>query len=473
MVVSAHVVGEAGMGKTRLLSDFLARCVSRGDLVVRVGPDSTWAKIGDACVREAIRELATLPPEASEAQWQDASVGAKRGLSLLFLASKSAPPEPNIRRRAVADALRWAIGRARQRTSGIVVLAVDDLDFVDGSSRNAIVDVLAEPPTASALLVVAYAPGARPVGEPLAGETWKLAPLPHTAYADRLSANLVPAGTSLSPLHVEQLVAWARESTEAPPGRLADLIVRRAERLSADARLALHGLAVWGEASADALRELLPKTLDLGAALDALDRARFVAVDDRGIRIAHPLVRRIVFSSIPAGRKKELFARASELRPNAPLEVRARQATHGGSGFEALSLLDTLSKTRAAQGDLAGSVAALRHALDVARRELHRGELDDPVEAMLVFARKLAEALAAAAQWNDAEGVLREALGNAPPASHHRAHLLGVLAQVANARQHPDEARRYLAEALRVAKQSNARTLLPILERLDKTIAVA
>jgi serine/threonine-protein kinase len=321
--------------------------------------------------------------------------------------------------------------------------------------------------------VVAYAPGTQPAGEPLAGEAWKLAALPHAAYAERLPLSVASAGTSLSPLHVEQLVAWAHETSEAPPGRLADLIVRRAERLSADGRLALHGLAVWGDATADDLRELLPKTVDLGASLDVLERARLVVVDERGIRIAHPLVRRILFSSIPAGLKTELFARAAELRPNAPLEVRARQATHGGSGFEALSLLDTLSKTRAAQGDLPGSVAALRHALDVARRELHRGELDDPVEAVLVFARKLAEALAAAEQWNDAEGVLREALGNAPPASHHRAHLLGVLAQVANARQHPDDARRYLEEALRVAKQSNARALLPILERLDKTIAVA
>jgi hypothetical protein len=90
-----------------------------------------------------------------------------------------------------------------------------------------------------------------------------------------------------------------------------------------------------------------------------------------------------------------------------------------------------------------------------------------------VFSRKLAEALTASEDWTGAEGVLREALGNAPPTSRHRAHLLGVLAHVANVRRHPGDARRYLDEAMRVARQSDARSLIPILERLDKAIAVA
>src|ERR1035438_5332516 len=221
------------------------------------------------------------------------------------------------------------------------------------------------------------------------------------------------------------------------------------------------------------VRRMLPPGVDVGAALDALDRARIVAIDDRGIRIAHPLVRRVVFSNVPAGRKQELFEKAASLRPDAPLEVRAKQAMHGGSSFEALSLLDALSARRAAHGDLAGSVRSLRHALDVARRELHRGEIDDPVGAVLIFSRKLADALADQEHFADAEGVLREALGTAPPTSPQRAHLLGVLARVADARSQPEEARRYLEEAMRVARQSDARSLIPLLERLDKQIAVA
>lgn len=100
-------------------------------------------------------------------------------------------------------------------------------------------------------------------------------------------------------------------------------------------------------------------------------------------------------------------------------------------------------------------------------------QLDNPLAAMLVFSRKLAEALAASEQWNDAEGVLREALGNAPPTSEHRARLLGVLARVAQARSHSAEARRYLEEAMRVARQSDSRELLPLLQKIEASLRVA
>jgi serine/threonine-protein kinase len=473
----ARIVGDAGMGKTRLVRELLGRCALRGDFVVSIAPEPAWARVGDAGIKTAIRALAGLPDGPVDSSvWDAAYPEARMGLDVVFgVAGDECPPSGAGRRHMLAEALRWALEVAAERArAGPVVLAVDDLDYLDGTSRNAIEDVMAEPPLVAAMLVITHAPGGGPNAETLPAETWTLEPLPYPAFADRVPARLVTRGTPLAPLHVEQLIAWSQECTDPAPERLVDIVARRVERLPPDARHVLQALAVWGDdATPDSLWRILPPATDVAAALDALDRARIVAIDERGIRIAHPLLRRVVFSSIPAGRKGELFERASELRPHAPLEVRAKQAMHRGSAFEALSLLDALSARRAAHGDLSGSVSALRHALDVSRRELHRGEIDDPVSAVLVFSRKLAEALADAEQWPDAEGVLREALGTAPPASPHRAHLLGVLARVADARQHPHEARRYLDEAIRVARQSDARSLLPILERLEKTIAVA
>jgi serine/threonine protein kinase len=472
----ARVVGDAGMGKTRLVRELLGRCAQRGDFVVSVSPEPAWARVGDAAIKTAIRALAGLPDGSVDGSaWDGAYPDARMGLDLLFGVGDGSPPSGPGRRHSLAEALRWALEAAAERArAGPVVLAIDDLDFIDGTSKSAIEDVLAEPPLVSALLVITHSPGSGPNAETLPAETWVLEPLPFDAFADRVPPRLATRGVALAPLHVEQLIAWSRESPDPAPELLVDVIARRVERLPPDGRHVLQALAVWGDdATPDCLWRMLPPASDVAAALDALDRARIVAIDERGIRIAHPLLRRVVFSSIPAGRKQELFARASGLRLDAPLEVRAKQAMHGGSALEALSLLDALSARRAAHGDLAGSVSTLRHALDVARRELHRGEIDDPVGAVLIFSRKLAEALADAEAWPDAEGVLREALGTAPPASPHRAHLLGVLARVADARRHPDEARRYLDEAMRVARQSDARSLFPILERLDKTIAVA
>jgi serine/threonine protein kinase len=477
MLAAAHLVGDAGSGKTRLLTEFAGRCASRGDHVVTVGPDPSWAKVSDHALRGAIRGLARLDATPRSDAWRAARPEARGGLDLLFSdrAASGTSPRPAERRAAVAEALRWALEQAATRPGSTgTVLAVDDLDFVDGSSRNAFLDVLADPPVVPALVIVAHAAGKRTGADPMPEETWALSPLPIDVFAPWLGGRKRASDASLTPLYVEQVVAWSRETQEAPPPNMADLIVRRLQRLSADARQALHAVAVWGDdARAETLRDMLPPTVDMGGALDALDGAGLVTVEERSIRIVHPLVRRVVTSTIPAGLKRELYARAAELRTDAPLELRAKLAMHGGGALEALSLLDSVSALRASHGDLAGSVSALRHALDVARRELHRGELDDPVSAVLVFARKLAEALSASGQWTDAEGVLREALGLAPPSSSHRAHLLGVLAQVASSRSQPREAREYLDEALRVARQSNSRTLLPILERLDKTIAVA
>jgi serine/threonine protein kinase len=471
----ARIVGESGMGKTRLVRELVARCAARGDLVVTVSPDPTWSRVEDTAVRTAIRALAGLPEGAVDtATWDGAYPDARMGMNMLFGPDPEPPSGPG-RRHALAEALRWALEAAAERArTGPVILAIDDLDFIDGTSKNAIEDLLSEPPLVSALLVMTHAPGGGPSGETLPVETWTLAPLPYDAFASFVPERTLAQGKSLAPLHVEQLIAWAHEIADPPPERLVDVIARRTERLVPDARHLLEALAVWGDgATPDCLRAMLPEPADIAAALDALGRAKIVAVDEGGARFSHPLIRRVVFSSTPAGRKEDLFARTAALRPDAPLEVRAKRAMHGGSALESLSLLDALSARRAAHGDLAGSVSALRHALDVARRELHRGELDDPVTAVLVFARKLAEALADRELWSDAEGVLREALGTAPPTSPERAHLLAVLARVADARLHPSDARRYLDEAMHVAKQSDARSLLPMLERLQKRIAVA
>ncbi len=475
MPASAHIVGETGMGKTRLVTEALARWAQRGSPIVTVGPDPAWAKIGDSTLRTAIRALTGLALDPVDpGALVAANREAQKGLATLF---GEVPPRTTAdeRRAAVAEALRWSLERASAKAAGArVILFVDDLDFVDGTSRNAFADVLAAPPPVPALLIVTYMPGTRPVSDPVAGEVWRLEPLAYASFAGRVAARHAARDVALSPLHLEQLIAWAEETSDPPPDRLADVVARRVDRLTPSARHALHALAVWGDdASEETLQRLLPPSIDVAAALHALCRARVALVQDSEIRIAHPMMRRVVFSTIPAGRKRDLFARAAELRPDAPLEVRAKEAAHGGSALEALSLLDALSARRTAHGDLYGSISALRHALELARRELHRGELDDPVAATLVFSRKLAEALAAVQRWSDAEGVLHEALGSAPPTSEHRAHLLGVMAHVANARRHPGDARRYLDEAMRVARQSDLRGLMPILERIEKTIAVA
>jgi serine/threonine-protein kinase len=114
---------------------------------------------------------------------------------------------------------------------------------------------------------------------------------------------------------------------------------------------------------------------------------------------------------------------------------------------------------------------ALRRALELARRELFRGELDDPMRAVLIFSRKLGEALARGGQLSDADGVLREALDVAGAGGPDRAAVLGALAHVAHGRDRRQDARHYLVEALVLASTSGSHELVASLESLRRSIA--
>jgi serine/threonine-protein kinase len=113
-------------------------------------------------------------------------------------------------------------------------------------------------------------------------------------------------------------------------------------------------------------------------------------------------------------------------------------------------------------------VRALRRGLDLARREMFRGELDDPLRAVLIFSRKLGEALARAGDLTDADGVLREALDLAGPGGPDRAVVLGSLAFVARERERASEASVYLREALDIARQSAEPDLLQSLDTMRR-----
>jgi serine/threonine-protein kinase len=154
------------------------------------------------------------------------------------------------------------------------------------------------------------------------------------------------------------------------------------------------------------------------------------------------------------------------------LEVQAMHEFHAHNAFDALILLEKVSSLCAGRGDNAGTVLALRRGLELARRELFRGELDDPMRAVLIFGRKLGEALAGAGDFTDAEGVLREALDMAGPSGQDRARVLGALAHVALGRDRKLEAQVYLREAMELASRSGARELVSSLEKLKRQIAV-
>ncbi len=490
-LVGARVVGEPGLGKTRLLSEFLARARAQNHVVVETGPDAYWAEVGYHSLRRAIIGLAQLPDDGGQAKdWVSAGAEAKRGLVDIFAPGDLSPGLSHVERRfVIAEALRWAIVRASERAQGLrVVLCVDDLNLVDGASRSAFADTVGEPPLVPALLVVSYTPGYDP-GWPASTASARVLGGLSPALVSRLGGgtNGNPKGQTIAhsnrgvaPLYVDQLLRFTREQGGKPPSRIGDIISARVERLSGDARKVLQAICVYGDdVNGPTLVRLVPEGTKVTDALAALEKSGMVVEASikkvSTYRTSHPLLRDVVLATIPAAVRRELHALAAEVGEelNAPIEARAIHLFFAQNTFEALILLERVSTRCSARGDTPGTITALRRGLELARRELFRGELEDPMRAVLIFARKLGQALTTSGQFTDAEGVLREALDMAGPSGAERARVLGALAQVSLGRDRAGEAQRYLGEAMELAFASGSKDLLLSLEEMKKSIATA
>ncbi|HEY6462201.1 MAG TPA: AAA family ATPase, partial [Polyangiaceae bacterium] len=352
-LTGARVVGDVGIGKTRLVREFLDVAAAAGDVVVQCGPDPAWAEVGYWALKRAVVRLASLPETGGTSrEWVAATPEARRGLEDVFgheSPDRASSLSPDERRFAAAEALRWAFVRASERARGHrVVLMVDDLHCVDGASRNAFTDTLSDPPLVPALLIATYTPGFDP-GWPSDVSTARvLTGLPTAevakviAQATRPSTPSFSAARTILPLYLEQLLRYTREESGDPPAGLADVIAVRVERLPADARRVLQAAAVWGDDGDDeVLTRMLGGEVDLVEALGFLRRAGMIIVGDKAIRTSHPLLREVTLATIPAAVRRELHATAAVIcdERELPIEVRALHECYGGTAFQALLLL--------------------------------------------------------------------------------------------------------------------------------------
>jgi serine/threonine-protein kinase len=472
-LVAARLVGEPGSGKTRLMQELGRFAEMDGDLIVHAGPDPHLAEVPHHALRQLF--VALTGRSAEELARASAAGAPSRALAGLSDAFTEAPRDDGRtaleRRRARADSLRWAIDVAGQRaTSGRVILCIDELHRVDALSATALADLIGEPPPGvSVLVLAAHIPGFDPSWSAEAGARI-IGGLPFGAVLGMLRSH--PAGERVRidesargflPLYVEQVLRYSLEGGSDPPQRLADLVALRVDTLAPNARRALQVLAVVGDsADKSVLAEMLPSAEGLDATLDELSRAGMVEKDKSGrYTSAHPLIRDIALAGIPAAVRRELHNRvvlaADTLKT--PLEARAQHAYHGHHSFQALFLLEQVADRASLRGDPETEVLALRRGLEMAREEISRGELDDPLRAMLIFSRKLGAALARSGNYADAEGVLREALDLAGPSGADRARVLSSLALVAHGRQRSKEAVGYIDQAIELAQRLGDKAL--------------
>ncbi len=463
-VRTAYVMGELGVGKTRLLIELGLQAAREGFLVVEAGPDESGAPVSYGAIRTAVARLLNVPEERlaqlaeDEALWRDPI--ARAGVRELVVPEGLPGHEGVSRAPAVAAALARAVelaaGRARNRR---VLLTIDDLPRCDGLSAEVLAKFVEQ---ATRLPVFVLAAGH-------ANLTWTTRQ-PHwviqlSGLADSLAREFVrgefelpaaQAGGALA-LHLEQLRAlqWEPSPHEPAPPSLAELVTRRLALLDVAGRRVIQALSVLGErAQPSALRQLIADE-DLQALAKLVESELLRVLPNGDYGFTHPYLRDVVEASIPGETRKALHAKALDWanQVGKPLEVRAEHAFRAGESMTALMLLERMGQEALKRGDPSVAILAFRHGLELARKEmLDTG--DEALDSAIVsFSRQLAEAMVWGNDVMGAAGVLNEAAQLAGPMSLERARMNLALGRVAERRDRPREAARQLMLAAELAQK--------------------
>lgn len=351
------IVGEAGVGKTRLLREFREAAVKKGMIIWEGRCAAHCRGAAYHLVREVLHSALEINEEEGERGVREK---IRRGLRaihleepavrrcLLELFSPGGAGErfrlsPDGRRNFIAEALKRII----RQTAKIqpLLLALEDLQRIDGRSEEVLQEVMEIVPRTKLLLVLTYRADYRP--------SWKSVFYPHPVVLNRLTrqetlamvnhilgpGSLVPHLEKLIlrksggvPLYVEEFLRSLRElnliaeekgrfrlardgRSLALPANLQEMITARVDRLPPGAKEVLQVAAVMGgEGSCDLLRRVMG--LEEGVFFSRISLLRSSdLLQEKGrpgqaaYFFNHVLTRDAVYHSLLARKRKELHAR--------------------------------------------------------------------------------------------------------------------------------------------------------------------
>ena len=436
--VAVLLVGEAGIGKTRLLAEFGARADAEGDLVLsgaaseleRDLPFSLFVDALDEYVRGVDPEL--IAPLEDDVRTELAHVFP--ALTTLGGSSPSALQHERYRSHRAVRALLEQLASTQP-----LVLMLDDLHWADPASVELLGALLRRPPSAPVMLALASRP--LQVSERLS------AALERAARADQLTrielgalsveevrellgdagervdADVLYAESGGNPFYLEQLAraggASAVHDEVSPagigvPASVAAALAEELALLSDTQRLVLEGAAVAGDpfepelaAAAAALTE--PTVMEALDELLSVDLLRTTDVPRR-FRFRHPLVRRAVYEAAAPGWRLGAHERSADALAarGAPAAVRAHHVERSAREGDA----DAVAALREA-GEEAARLAPANAAHwfgEALRLEPANAPAEERIE--LLFAR--ARALTAVGRLDDSRRTLLEALELVP-----------------------------------------------------------
>ncbi|MBV9607191.1 MAG: AAA family ATPase [Solirubrobacterales bacterium] len=334
-----QIVGEPGIGKSRLLAELCQSARNRGYLVLDGRAAEFERDIPFGLLVDALNDyLGALEPALLRAL----DDGLLAELAVVFPAVPrdgrlAAPREDSAERYRLHYAIRGVLERLTTRQP--IVLALDDVHWADAGSievlthlmrrfRGPLLTALAyrQPPPRLASALEAAARGGF-------GTRLELAPL-STQDADRLIGEDLDDATRAviyresggNPFYIEQLARTGRGrrvqaapdpelAAEAVPRAVIAAIREELRRASLPARRTLQAAAVAGESFEPALVGAIAEQSEPAvlAAVDELIEFDFIRATDapRRFRFRHPIVRRAVYDAIPRGWRIGAHGRAA------------------------------------------------------------------------------------------------------------------------------------------------------------------
>jgi DNA-binding CsgD family transcriptional regulator len=327
-----ELVGEAGIGKTRLLSELASRAEQRGHLVLAGSASELERGLPFSVFVHALDEyIAGLDPNDVAALDDDVQAELAHvfpSLSALGAGREVAPQHERYRsHRAVRALLEHLAKRAP------FVLMLDDFHWADSASGELLAALLRRPPAAAVFIAIALRP--RQIPQPLlsalerahraaALNRVELRDLTLAEARELLGKNVDAVRAAAlfeecggNPFYLEQLarsferageVATTHKIWQAQlevPAAVAASLSEELALLSDDALLVLEGAAVAGDPFEPELAAAAADRSE-AAAMDAVDElleVDLIRTTDapRRFRFRHPLVRRAVYEATAAG----------------------------------------------------------------------------------------------------------------------------------------------------------------------------
>jgi len=471
------LVGEPGIGKTRLLAELADRADARGHLVLSGSASELEGDLPFSVFVDSLDEYVRgLGPNRFAVLDDDVRTELAHVFpSLTTLASgrQVALQHERYRSHRAVRSLLEQLGSTQP-----LALVLDDLHWADSASIELLGALLRRPPAAPVLLALAMRP--RHVPERLSTaleRAWRADLLTRLELGalsdeearellgdavDRVDANVLYAESGGNPFYLEQLARSLDRTSGASatpddtslsaigvPSTVAAALAEELALLSDSERVVLEGAAVAGdpfEPEVAAAAAGMPEA-SVMEAIDELLKLDLLRTTDvpRRFRFRHPLVRRAVYEATAGGWRLGAHERSAEALAarGATASARAhhveRSAREGDTG--AISVLREAGEeaVRLAPASAAHSFAEALRLLPATAPAEERIEL--------LFAR--ARALTAVGRFNDSHGALLDALAIVPDDSPAlRAKLARACAGVESNLGRQDQARDRLASAL-------------------------